>query len=200
MKKNKYYAYYIPSTDVRGTTDSWKECEELVSGKPNARYKGFKIKKEAEEWLKIGADYSFKKKVKSGIYFDAGTGRGQGVEVSVTDENGKNLLSEVMPKKNLNKFGKHVLAGDLTNNYGELMGYKFALEIALKKKIKKVFGDSKLVINYWSRGFVKKESFSRELLELIDEVIALKNKFEKKGGILIYISGENNPADLGFHR
>ncbi len=198
--KNKYYAYYIPSTDVNGITDNWKQCEKKVSGKPNARYKGFQTKKEAEEWLKIGADYSFKSEAEPGIYFDAGTGRGQGVEVSVTDEKGKNFLTEVMPKKNLNKFGKYVLAGGFTNNYGELLGCKFALEIALKKKIKKVFGDSKLVINYWSRGFVKKESFSRELFELVDEVLALKNKFEKNGGALIYISGGNNPADLGFHK
>ncbi len=198
--KNRYYAFYIPLTDVSGITDNWEDCEKKVSGKPNARYKGFKTKKEAEEWLKIGADYSLKTEVEPGIYFDAGKGRGPGVEVSATDEKGKNLLAEVVPKKNLNKFGKYVLADSFTNNYGELLACKFALEIALKKKIKKVFGDSKLVINYWSRGFVKKESFSRELFELVDEVMIMKSKFEKKQGALIYISGDNNPADLGFHR
>jgi ribonuclease HI len=28
----------------------------------------------------------------------------------------------------------------------------------------------------------------------------LREKFEKKGGVIQYISGDINPADLGFHR
>lgn len=200
MRKNKYYAYYIPSKNISGITDNWQECEKLVSGKPNAKYKGFQTKKEAGGWLKIGADYSFKNEAEPGIYFDAGTGRGQGVEVSVTDEKGKNLLTEIMPKKNLNKFEKYILADNFTNNYGELLALKFALKIAAKKKIKKIFGDSRLVINYWSKGFVKMENVSRETLELIDEVFILRQKFEKNRGVIIYVEGKNNPADLGFHK
>ena len=34
-----------------------------------------------------------------GIYFDAGTGRGAGVEISVTDEQGKNLLHKALAQK-----------------------------------------------------------------------------------------------------
>jgi len=74
------------------------------------------------------------------------------------------------------------------------------LEIAIKKKAKKVFGDSKLVINYWSKGCVKEENFSREFFEFIDLVMDLRKKFEKGGGAIIHISGKDNPADLGFHR
>lgn len=198
--KSRYYAYYVPSTGKSGVTDNWQECEKLVSGKQNARYKSFKTKKEAEKWLKTGADYSFKKEVEAGIYFDAGTGRGKGVEVSVTNEKGENLLQKILPKKNLNKFGKYVLTNGLTNNYGELLALKFALKIAVKPKIKKIFGDSRIVINYWSKGFVKIENVSQETLELIDEVGVLREKFEKNGGAVIYVSGEDNPADLGFHR
>jgi len=200
MKQNKYYAYYIPSIGVSGLTDSWKECEKLVSGKPNARYKGFQAKKEAEEWLKIGADYYAKSEAEPGIYFDAGTGRGYGVEVSVTDEKGRNLLISIMLKKHLNEFEKYTLADNFTNNYGELLALKFALKIAIKKKVKHIFGDSRLVINYWSKGFVKIENVSKETFDLIDEVFALREKFEKKGGVIIYVAGKNNPADLGFHK
>ena len=213
--KNKYYAYRIPSSGTKGIVDNWEECEKKVSGKPNAAYKSFKTREDAEQWLEAGADYSFKKDLELGIYFDAGTGRGNGVEASVTDEKGKNLLSEALSKKELNEFGKLVLSKNETNNYGELLAMKFALELAINsdarkgrspdqkrrgKKIKKIFGDSRLVINHWSRGFVKIENVSRETLELIDEVFELREKFENSGGAVIYIAGEDNPADLGFHK
>ena len=110
------------------------------------------------------------------------------------------MLSETLSKKELNEFGKLALAEDETNNYGELLAMKFALQIAKKKKVKKIFGDSRLVINHWSKGFVKMENVSRETLELIDEVFELREKFENSGGAVIYVSGENNPADLGFHK
>ncbi|TRZ64080.1 MAG: reverse transcriptase-like protein [Spirochaetia bacterium] len=198
--KNKYYAYFVPRTRGKGITDNWKNCEKMVKGETGARFKGFSEKKEAEEWLKKGANYDSKKELESGIYFDAGTGRGNGVEVSVVDENGNNLLADVLPKKELNEFGKYLLKGGETNNYGELLACKFALKIAIKKKAKKVFGDSKLVINYWSKGSVKEENFSREFFELVDSVMDLRKKFEKKGGVIIHLPGKDNPADLGFHR
>lgn len=196
----KYFAFYIPSSDKRGVVDNWEDCRKQVSGKPNARFKGFKTRKEAEEWLEAGADYSLKKELEPGIYFDAGTGRGKGVEVSVTDEKGFNLLAEVLPKKNLNKFGKYVLGDEATNNYGELLALNFALKIATDKKIKKVFGDSRLVINFWSKGFVKSKNVSEKTLGLINEVVASRQKFEKEGGMVAYVSGNDNPADLGFHK
>ena len=198
--RNNYYAYFVPRTGERGITGDWKDCEKMVKGETGARFKGFSEKKDAEEWLRKGASYDSKKELEPGVYFDAGTGRGKGVEVSVVDENGNNLLSDVLPKKELNEFGKHLLKDGETNNYGELLACKFALEIAVKKKVKKVFGDSKLVINYWSKGFVKEENFSREFFELIDSVMDLRKKFEKGGGAVIHISGKDNPADLGFHR
>ncbi len=196
----KYFAYHIPSTTVSGIADNWEDCKAKVSGKPNARYKSFKTKKEAEEWLRAGADYSFKSGLESGIYFDAGTGRGKGVEASVTDEKGQNLLAEVLPKKKLNKFGKYFLAGGVTNNYGELLALSLAFKIATKRKIKKIFGDSRLVINFWSKGFVKKENVSKKTLDLVDEVFVLRQKFEKRGGMVRHVSGDKNPADLGFHK
>jgi len=197
--RNNYYAYFVPRIGESGVVDNWKNCEKMVKGETGARFKGFSGKKEAEKWLKKGANYDSEKELEPGIYFDAGTGRGNGVEVSVVDENGNNLLGDVLAKKELNEFGKHLLKGGETNNYGELLACKFALEIAIKKKVKKVFGDSKLVINYWSKGCVKEENFSREFFKLVDSVMNLRRKFEKKGGVIIHLPGKDNPADLGFH-
>lgn len=200
MPSPQYYAYFLPEEDLSGITDDWSECERIVSGKKNARYRGFKTRKEAEEWLEKGAGYDFIEESEPGIYFDAGTGRGKGVEVSVTDEKGNSLLHKILSKKEINRFGKYNLKKDYSNNYGELLACKFALEIALKTGAKKVFGDSKLIINYWSQGFVKEVNVTEETLKLIDLVQSLREKFKRKGGAVITVTGKENPADLGFHR
>lgn len=217
---NKFYAYLVPARAGRprtgksglparaGVADSWERCRKIVSGEFGARYKGFKTREEAEKWLKLGANYEIKivKKLKPGIYFDAGTGRGQGVEISVTDENGKNLLHKSIPKTELNRFGKYLLDSDATNNYGELLAMRHAIEIAGKpacagrKKIKKVFGDSKLVIDYWSKWRFKRNDLPEETVELAEKVSRLRSDFEKRGGVVKRISGGDNPADLGFHK
>jgi ribonuclease HI len=212
-KKKKYYAYFVPVIGGRGgdkpksgVTDEWKSCEAIVSGKFGARYRGFESRHDAEAWLADGAHYESKlakphPKLESGIYFDAGTGRGDGVEISVTDENGKNLLHKAIARDALNKFGKH-LVGDAaaTNNYGELLACYYALEIAHKERVKRIFGDSKLVIDYWSKWHIKRKELPAETVALADDVSRAREAFEKTGGIVGRISGDHNPADLGFHK
>lgn len=224
MKSKKYYAYRLAS-GAEGICDNWKDCEKIVSGK-EARYRGFKTSAEAEEWLKLGAKYESKVKgsrfnrgfstmseqkskvdLIPGFYFDAGTGRGNGVEISVTDENGKNLLHKIMPKSKINKFGKHRLGKDFTNNYGELLACYHAIKLAMLDRFKKacpersrrVFGDSKLVIDYWSRGFIKRKELPVATVKLADKTAKLRKEFELVGGEILRISGDDNPADLGFH-
>lgn len=200
--RRKYYAYLLPS-GKSGVMEDWSACERIVSGVMGARYRGFAAKEDARAWLGQGAGYDTKiyKKPKRGIYFDAGTGRGDGVEVSVTDETGKNLLHKVMKKKDLNFFGKHRVQNDAaTNNYGELLALRYALEIAKKEKVKKIFGDSKLVIDYWSRRHAKRKELPRETVRVLDDVAELRERFEAAGGSVLRISGDDNPADLGFHR
>jgi ribonuclease H-related protein len=197
----KYYAYIVPSKrEISGITESWAECEKLVSGKPGAKYRGFKTLAEAKAWLIAGADYGFKKKMPKGIYFDAGTGRGVGVEINVADEKGAKLLFRIKPKSNMRRNGEHWVVKNESNNYGELLACYYALGIAIKKKIKKVFGDSQLVLNYWSKGYVKEDKVSDATVRLVKLVKKLRVKFENSGGELEYISGDDNPADLGFHR
>jgi ribonuclease H-related protein len=213
IKKIKFYAYFVPggaggraAKPMTGMTDNWKQCEKIVSGKVGARFKAFESRGEAEEWLARGARYEAKpslasRKLEAGIYFDAGTGRGEGVEVSVTDEHGKNLLHKAVSKQQLNQFGKHLIASDsATNNYGELLALRYALEIARKTRVKKIFGDSRLVIEYWSKWRIKRNELPEETVELANEVAEMREKFEAGGGTIERISGGRNPADLGFHR
>lgn len=220
-KKKKYYAYFVPPSPLSGgrgasahaeartgVTEDWKICESMVKGVPGARYKAFESRPDAERWLSGGAMYEAKPAKAArraalvpGVYFDAGTGRGDGVEVSVTDERGRNLLHKAVSTGELNRFGKH-LVGDAaaTNNYGELLALRYALEIAEKTGVKRVFGDSKLVIEYWSQWKIKRKEVAPETVALADEVARLREAFEAGGGEVARISGDDNPADLGFHK
>lgn len=198
MAKRKVYAYLVNGKS--GITETWAECEEKVKGKPEARFKGFESRAEAEKWLEAGANYNIKHlTAEEGIYFDAGTGPGNGVEVSVTDRKGKSLLGLILDKGLLNQQGRQYAPQGATNNYGELLACKYALQIAEKQNIKKIFGDSKLVIDYWSKWMVKK-GVALETVQIAREVSKLREEFEKKGGKVIRISGGCNPADLGFHK
>ncbi|MCL4405179.1 MAG: ribonuclease H family protein [Patescibacteria group bacterium] len=200
--KNNFYAYLIPG-GPKGVTDKWQTCESIVKGVEGARYKGFKNKEEASDWLASGASYGSKtkKKLTPGIYFDAGTGRGKGVEISVTDERGVDLLYKGMPKKKLNRFGKYLIKDKMaTNNYGELLALNYAIKIAGKSRTRNIFGDSSLVINFWSKWIMKRDYLPEDTIKLAKEVSMLRSKFEKGGGSIKHISGDDNPADLGFHK
>jgi ribonuclease HI len=197
MKKSKFYAYLIDG--IKGVTDNWPECQQIVSGKQGAKYKSFESREEAEKWIEAGADYAIKHLAsEKGIYFDAGTGGGKGTEINVTDENGESLLKNIFSSKEINKKG-HYLLSQKTNNFGELLACKYALEIALNDGEKKIFGDSKLILDYWSKGFIKKD-LPQETINLSQEVKKLRYQFELKGGEMKHISGGSNPADLGFHK
>ena len=193
MAKQKYYAYLIDGKQ-KGVTDNWLECQEIVAGK-NAKYKSFESTQAAKAWLDAGADYQLKNiALEDGIYFDSGTGSGNGVEINITDRKGKSFVKKLLPE-------------GVTNNFGELSACKIALEIAIKEmknpstrlRAGKVFGDSKLVIEYWSKGHIKYE-VGEETVNLAQEVKILRKEFESQGGKISLISGSSNPADLGFHK
>ncbi len=201
----KFYAYVV-SPKKMGVTDEWRECEEIVKGRPGARYKRFSTVQDAQRWLRDGAPYDQKsgsgRTLGKGIYFDSGTGRGMGlVEVNVANERGEGLLSLIISSRRLTKFGTFVITRrSATNNFGELLALSYALKIALQEGTKKIFGDSRLVIQYWSKGQIRPRVFSKSVYTLVSEVSRLRAQFEDMGGEIEYIAGSRNPADLGFHR
>ncbi len=199
MAKKKYYAYQVG--EEKGIADNWDECQKIVAGAPGAKYKSFESEDEARRWLDAGADYAVRHIAREpGIYFDAGTGGGNGVEINVTDSRGHGLLHRVLPENELSARGHHLLEGGRTNNYGELLACKYALMIALQDAAQKIFGDSKLIIDYWSKGYIKNDNNDSETIALVREVGKLRRQFEDRGGRIIRISGGANPADLGFHK
>ena len=208
-KNKKFYAYFIIDTSENGILENWSDCQKKVSGK-KARYKSFKTFLEAEKWLNSGANYEKKEKAdltelyseldQNAIYLDAGTGRGNGVEVRLTDFNGNSLLYKIMNEKNINEFGNYYVADTRTNNFGELVGIYTAFIYAKKYGTKVICGDSSLIIEYWSKGRYNSSNLENDTIELIKKVTLMRNDFEKKGGTVKKISGDVNPADLGFHK
>ena len=216
MAKQKYYAYFFDEKN-NGIVDTWVECEKIVHG-TKARYKSFIDRAVAQDWLDSGANYEKKISLNTpvntilekGIYFDSGTGRGIGVEVRVTDENKENILDKISPSalKELlkdttwikNEFGNIQFETKKTNNFGELIGFYFALNCAKLLKYNLILGDSRLVIDYWSLGRFRENNLELETINYINKVIQLRKEFEKNKGIVRHISGDVNPADLGFHK
>ena len=64
-----------------------------------------------------------------------------------------------------------------------------------------ICGDSSLVIDYWSNGRYNKSNLTdQDTIELIRKVKELREEFQKQGGKVKHVSGDVNPADLGFHK
>ncbi|ASQ29558.1 ribonuclease HI [Borrelia miyamotoi] len=194
----KYYACVLKNKNEKIIFTSWEECKNKIKGQSN-RIKSFQTRKEAENWLlrdgKTDIYYT------EGIYFDSGTGRGKGIEIRVVNEKGISIINKIIEQSLINDYNNYYIKNfdGISNNYGELFGLYVALKIALEENIKNIFGDSKLVIDYWSKGFYNK-SLNTNTIKLIQNVTKLRNTFEEKGGKILLISGNNNIADLGFHK
>ena len=57
-----------------------------------------------------------------------------------------------------------------------------------------------MIKEYWSLGRYNKENIDKDTIELITKVTKMRKNYEDKGGIIKKISGDINPADLGFHK
>ena len=56
------------------------------------------------------------------------------------------------------------------------------------------------MIDYWSKGRFNANNLEMDTIELIKKVSKLREEFERENGKIKKISGDVNPADLGFHR
>jgi ribonuclease HI len=208
-RPTKHYAYRTETEE--GVVDSWRECERIVRGR-RARYRGFETREAARRWLDEGALYENREVEKAlamadypedAVFFDSGTGPGRGVEIKVTDREGVPLVHLAERDEGaLHPEGSLVLGHSRTNNYGELLACLVALQAAQELGSRHVYGDSKLVLDYWSKGHVgrDKRASDPDLAELAGECAEQRKRFERAGGTLGHVPGRFNPADLGFHR
>ncbi len=203
--------YAWTAGDEEGIAASWPECEARVVGRKGARYRGFATRQDARAWLDAGARYEDRgaKKARDrmdlpedAVFFDAGTGRGNGTEANVTDRDGTPLAHLEAPEHVLTPFGTIQLSPGRTNNFGELLGCYYALKIARRLGVRRVLGDSALVLDYWSKDHLSAEKRANDpdLVRLAAMTARERIAFEAGGGALSHVPGGQNPADLGFHR
>ncbi len=135
------------------------------------------------------------------IYFDSGTGRGNGVEVNVTTWDRKPLAHLVAPEGRITRYGTVQLSPGRTNNYGELLACLLAIRVARRMGAPLVCGDSRVVLDHWSRGHVRNDLVENDpdFARLVQMVASERAAFEAAGGAFRHVSGDRNPADLGFH-
>lgn len=209
-----FYAYIIKGE--KGITDSWEKCQKKVAGISNAKFKKFKTEKEAKEFINSNGEIqkTYVLLDNNAVYCDSGTGGNGVTKIRVVNSNGTSLLKgydfKSLAKQLEIQNSKLTDDGTLTiihrtNNFGELLAFYIALEIAGKKhkkgkKYNKVYCDSELVLNHWSKGNIKKteDKVTANLSRMVTE---LRAEFEKKTGRKVcQIKGELNPADLGFHK
>ncbi len=89
------------------------------------------------------------------------------------------------------------------NNGAELLALYLSLKVALKYNFKIINCDSELLVKYWSKGITTKKTklkMDTTKLDYINKVVELRKEFEKGGGKVVKISGDDNLADLGFHK
>lgn len=98
------------------------------------------------------------------------------------------------------------------NNGAELLALVAALRIANQSLAPNaptgiaynvVASDSQLLVVYWSKGHVNgktKASMDPLKLKWIQECASQRSIFESRGGKIIQIPGNQNPADLGYHK
>lgn len=137
------------------------------------------------------------------LFFDMGTGRGIGAEVRVTNSNGDSILYKLENHSNLliNEFGNINLGNNVSTLYGELYAFYLALLIVDSSTYyKAIAGDNINALKCYFESHNTK-NFSHYELDLINAILKLKEKINEKINLeIFYVSGDINPADLGFHR
>lgn len=153
------------------------------------------------------------------IYTDAGMNKLTGDEAwgCVVNENGFDLLEtnlHLLEDMKLSsqklpcgyRFIIHSKFNDVAsqqNNGGELLALVAGLRIALQNGVKEVCTDSDLLHKWWSLGKVNKKTLDKmdsKKRSFIQDLVYLRSNFEKRGGKVLKISGNENKADLGLHR
>lgn len=85
------------------------------------------------------------------------------------------------------------------NNGAELLAAVLGVLIALEYNYSTVCSDSSLIVDHWSRKKSDKikDKRKKKIQHLLVDLVKV---FEKRGGELVKISGDDNLADLGYHR
>jgi ribonuclease HI len=209
-KKQKYYVIW--EGNKTGVFDSWAECQLYIKGYPNARYKSFPSRQDAEKALREGAGAHInygtkataKKKplskssradiIQNSIAVDAACSGNPGdMEYrGVNTRTGEELF----------RMGPFKLG---TNNVGEFLALVHGLAYLQKHGYPEtpIYSDSKIAMGWIKQKTVKtklvKSPLNKNLFELIDRGILWLENNSYKNPILKWNTADwgEIPADFG---
>ena len=205
--------YYVVIKGIKkGIYTSWNDCKRNTYGYNESEFKSFKSLKEAEKF------YFDNTKTENSLYVDGGHNKDTGSVAygSVVDHQGNDMIEYykfLFEDYDLEFRTVDLPVGRRTvvisnfedcklqqNNGAELLALFIGLKIANHITIfKTIFSDSQVVCDYWSKNIVN-NNFCDEKIFYIKSTILQRNIFEKKGGTVIKITGNDNLADLGYHK
>lgn len=217
---SKYYAVKVGRNP--GIYLTWNECKEQVNSFSGTVYKSFTTRQEAENYISENKQYPLSRDtltydidakkcfLEDGIYVDGCCNNTIGSCSSVTDKYGnclvkKNLtmLSEYLPEYTTKEHGNRIVyevnfddVKSQQNNGAELLALVVGLIISIEGKNNKIFSDSTLMVNHWSNKLSNTIKCPRKA-RLQEMCVKLTTIYKGK---IIHISGDINPADLGFHK
>lgn len=216
--------YAVRKGRARGIYSIWDHCKTQITGFPGAEFKKFDSIVDANNFINnrdtvIQINFN-KSRV---IYVDGGKNKftGENAYASVVDGYGNDLLNfyrglltdMTLITVSLPKGIRTVIVARFSdvesqqNNGAELLAAVAGLRIAIFLStngylIEHVLSDSQLIVEYWSNRLKEDSANTMDPIKVrfINELIELKSKFSLFNGLLTKISGDDNLADLGFHR
>ncbi len=130
MAKKNYYCVLVGKTP--GIYRTWNECKAQVDGFPGAKYKGFSLLEEAEEYMKSDADES-EKTILTG---ESAVAYVDGSYDDLTGDYSCGIVFFYNGKtKEISLKGEDKDLAEMRNVAGEIMGAKLAMEMAIEQGI-----------------------------------------------------------------
>lgn len=213
------YYYAVHTGYNKGIYSTWDECKIQVDGFKGAKYKKFNNLIEAQNFIAdiqhiiidpnttIYGDGGFNKYSRPDAWGSVVNGFGVDILGHFT-----HLLTDMNLKEvNLPKGKRIIIVSNFSgveqqNNGAELLAAVASLRIAINLissgiTVKTIFCDSQVVL-YWSIRLKdeQRKTFDPRKVLYIDELINLRKTFESMGGNFTKIDGDNNLADLGYHK
>lgn len=216
--------YAVLKGRTPGIYNTWSECQQQVNGYSGAIYKSFTSLDECNIYLGLGEiKPSDTSRDVDTIFCDgcfnsvsSPDSWGSVVDCQGVDliEPNRHLLCDMKLETKILPVGKRtVIICNFTdcrsqqNNGAELLSAVAGLRICMNsEKYKMLCTDSMLILNYWSKYLKachtgENSKMDKIKMAYILELISLRQNFElNRAGKLKFIPGDNNLADLGYHK
>lgn len=201
-KKQKFYVVW--KGKMPGIYDSWPACQRQVAGVPNAQYKSFESRKEAEAALKKGYTPSFKQATKKTARISRANINANSISVDAACSGNPGLMEYQGVDTSTGKRFFHKAFDLGTNNIGEFLAIVHGLSFLKRQgSSRAIYTDSKNAMIWVEKKKCKTTLERNEKTEELFEWIERAEKWLKSNTYTTKIlkwetkSWGEIPADFG---